>query len=46
MKRLSIEAREAIEAIKAGALVIAIAAGFVWCLDRWVFFDGVPGLFW
>ena len=25
------------------ALCVAIALGFAWCLDRIVFFDGIPG---
>lgn len=24
-------------------LGVAIALGFVWCLDRIIFFDGIPG---
>lgn len=36
----------ALEAIRTGLLVIAIALGIAWCIDRWVFFDGMPGMFW
>lgn len=28
------------------ALGVAIALGFVWCLDRIVFFGGMPGWSW
>lgn len=35
----------ALETVAGYVLAFLITLGLVWCLDRWVFFNGQPGLF-